>query len=112
MSPELPSDFQSAQIKVYRVHRVWFYTLISFSIFFFVLIVALTGVDQDGVKGCLRMIAWILFLGFGVIAGLAYFDHLCRKLGYVCPHCHKTLYEPKGQVLVTGICPRCKKSII
>jgi hypothetical protein len=37
---------------------------------------------------------------------------MCRRLGYVCPLCHKPLYEPGAATYLTGACPKCKKNIL
>jgi hypothetical protein len=52
-----------------------------------------------------------LILGIeGVILAL-YLDRQSIKLGFVCPHCHKPLYQPRSKILETGLCPHCNYSV-
>jgi len=48
----------------------------------------------------------------GLIRIFKYDNQMCRELGFVCPHCHKPLYEPRSWISLNGLCPKCKKSIL
>jgi hypothetical protein len=37
---------------------------------------------------------------------------MCEQLGFMCPHCHKPLYEPRSFINRNGRCPKCGKSIL
>jgi hypothetical protein len=37
---------------------------------------------------------------------------MCRELGFVCPHCHEPLYEPRGTIHINGQCPKCRNSVL
>jgi uncharacterized membrane protein YuzA (DUF378 family) len=41
-----------------------------------------------------------------------YDEQLCERCGFVCPHCHKPLYEPRSFINLNGLCPKCGKSIL
>jgi len=41
-----------------------------------------------------------------------YDEQLCARFGFICPHCHKPLYEPRSFVNLNGLCPKCGKSIL
>jgi hypothetical protein len=41
-----------------------------------------------------------------------YDEELCGRFGFVCPHCHKPLYEPRSFINVNGLCPKCRKSVL
>jgi hypothetical protein len=37
---------------------------------------------------------------------------MCEEQGFMCPHCHKPLHEPRGFINVSGRCPKCRASIL
>lgn len=39
-------------------------------------------------------------------------EEFCRELGFMCPHCHKPLYEPRAFINITGRCPKCRTSVL
>jgi hypothetical protein len=49
---------------------------------------------------------WLLYRIF------QYDKVLCRRYGFVCPHCQAPLYEPRGFINVTGLCPKCRRSVL
>ena len=65
-----------------------------------------------------RSLLWLapLATGITVLYGIKriirHDDEMCRRLGYVCPLCHKPLYEPGAATYLTGACPKCKKNIL
>jgi lipoprotein NlpI len=44
-----------------------------------------------------------------------YLQRQCKKIGYVCPHCHEALFKILSKrdrfVEITGLCPSCKEPI-
>jgi hypothetical protein len=41
-----------------------------------------------------------------------YDEQMCEQWGFMCPHCHKPLYEPRSFINLNGRCPKCQKSIL
>lgn len=39
-------------------------------------------------------------------------EEMCRSLGFMCPHCGGTLYEPRSFISINGLCPKCRKPVI
>jgi len=48
---------------------------------------------------------------YGLFRVLRYDDVLCDRLGFMCPHCHKPLYEPRSFISINGLCPKCRQRI-
>jgi uncharacterized membrane protein YuzA (DUF378 family) len=69
-------------------------------------------------RGSPRMWAFYAIAVFGLAELYAirrlfkYDEQLCERLGFVCPHCHKPLYEPRSFININGLCPKCGKSIL
>jgi hypothetical protein len=65
-----------------------------------------------------RSLIWLapVATGFTVLYGIKriirHDDEMCQRLGYMCPICHKPLYEPQAATYLTGVCPKCKKNIL
>jgi hypothetical protein len=53
-----------------------------------------------------------LMAGYGLYRVIQYDNALCRQPGYMCPNCHKPLYEPRAITYLNGLCPKCKKSVV
>jgi hypothetical protein len=49
---------------------------------------------------------------FGIRRLFKHDDQMCERLGFMCPHCHKPLYEPRSFINVNGKCPKCGRSIV
>ena len=54
------------------------------------------------------------FVEFRVVQ--LYIERISKKLGYICLHCGKSLFQPTknsyGAVEVTGLCPSCKAPVV
>ena len=67
-----------------------------------------------------RPTSWLIVSLLGLVFGEAYsiyrlfkFDvEMCERTGFMCPHCGKPLYEPRGFISLTGKCPKCKRSVL
>lgn len=49
--------------------------------------------------------------GYGLYRILQHDKDMCLQLGFICPFCHKPLYEPHALIWNT-LCPKCKKDIV
>ena len=38
-------------------------------------------------------------------------DALCRKMDFLCPHCHRPLFEARSTAYLTGTCPKCRARV-
>jgi hypothetical protein len=65
-----------------------------------------------------RSLIWLAALATGITALygirriIRHDDEMCQRLRYLCPLCRKPLYEPRASTYLTGVCPKCKKSIL
>lgn len=55
-----------------------------------------------------------LLLGeaYGIYRIIKHDNELCRQLGYMCPFCQSPLYEARASTWISGLCPKCRKSVI
>ncbi len=49
----------------------------------------------------------VAMIHFGTRRG----DGLCRKLDFLCPHCHRPLFEARSTAYLTGNCPKCRARV-
>ena len=105
MTSVLPRSFEAAQLKIKRTNKILLYAILGA----LPIVALLLPPDLPPFASVLIL---LILVGVSVAGGLAYLNYLCRKLGYVCPYCHKPLYDQKGRIRETGICPRCKRSVL
>lgn len=61
---------------------------------------------------------WILLLlvmvmeFFAIREIIRYDEEMCERLGFLCPHCHKALYESRSFINLNAKCPKCRKNIL
>lgn len=58
------------------------------------------------------LVVTALMAGYGLYRLIQYDNALCRQLEYMCPNCHKPLYEPTAITYLNGLCPKCKMSVL
>jgi hypothetical protein len=62
------------------------------------------------------LLVFVVIVGATEVYGLyrifQYDKVMCMQLGFMCPHCAKPLYEPRGLIWVNAKCPKCKRSIL
>lgn len=106
----LPPDMESKRIAIAKTHNRFLLTLMS-SVFAGWLVVVLTASHQPFVLWATLFIS-ALVIGWGIYYVIQRDNALCQKLGYICPHCHKPLYEAHASTYLTGLCPKCKRSVV
>ena len=107
----LPEGFVKAQLKLKRINTTWG-SIIMLACLAESFVVELLCLDQvikmepldAGLLVALLMVPEIFILW-------VYLEKLARKLGFVCPHCHKSLYVPRSKILETGLCPSCNRAV-
>ncbi len=57
------------------------------------------------------LLLMVLTGGYGLFRIIEHDNAMCCQLGYMCPNCHKPLYEAHAGTYLNGVCPKCKKSI-
>jgi hypothetical protein len=60
----------------------------------------------------LALMATLVSVAYGIYRIIQHDNEMCQRLGYMCPLCHKPLYEPRAATYLTGICPKCNKNIV
>lgn len=111
MESILPPNLEASRRKIGKVHN-------RLALVMFVGAVAGLGVPMLLAPNWFGANPWswlsVLF-GLEVLAAwtiLKYNDRHCRRLGYVCPECNGTLYEPRSTFYLDGECPKCKRQVI
>lgn len=106
----LPPEMEASRLRIANEHNL-LCGLLLFALLAIWIIVAV-------VRPHHRLILWVavaatvLIEGFGLCLIFQHDTTLCRRLGYLCPLCHKPLYEPRSPTFLTGLCPKCKRSIL
>jgi hypothetical protein len=107
----LPHELETKRISIATRHNQIVGVMILSVIVAIFLIVAL-------LRGSPRI--WTL-LAIAVVGGVEFYvirrvfkydEHMCEQLGFICPHCHKPLYEPHSFINLNGQCPKCRKSLL
>ena len=114
MKSVLPPELESKRLTIAKTHNRLVLMLLAGMFAGIFLLVGITPVRGPR--------AWPYFLvgmiivlgleGYGIFRIFKYDEQLCAQLGFMCPHCRKPLYEPRGFINLNGRCPKCKKSII
>jgi hypothetical protein len=111
----LPPDLEAKRAAIARKHNrlvaVLFLVLVALSVVILLIIAQIPrGHRTPG------LVAYFVVIGATEVYGLyrifQYDKVMCRRLGFMCPHCAKPLYEPRGFIWVDAKCPKCKKSIL
>jgi len=108
---ELRPDLEQKRLAIARIHNRLTISLLFGFIGSLLGIVML--VPRPWNKGAMIALGLaILAAEFYALARIFQYDKvLCERLGFLCPHCGKPLYEPRGFINVTGRCPKCGKSV-
>jgi len=112
MGSVLPPNLEQARLTIARVHnRLMIGLLLGLFVYAFVCVLVL----PRPWKGATL---WLIFIPiaalefYGIFKIFEFDKVLSRRLGFVCPHCQAPLYEPRGFINVTGLCPKCRKSVV
>jgi hypothetical protein len=113
MKSVLPEELEIKRLKIKRKHTLLAFLLLC-GVFGFFIIVVMVARNFD-VPQNFAVIGGFLVAGLSESYGMkrlnAHDDTLCEQMGLMCPHCQKPLFSARDNDLVTGICPRCTKSI-
>jgi hypothetical protein len=110
LKPVLPPEMEAKRIQIAKRHNSLCVVMLAvmFVPWVGVLILPYRGAAVIG----LALLATFAAVACGIPRIIRHDDEMCRRLGYMCPICHKPLYEPRAATYLTGICPKCKKSIL
>jgi|SRR5271166_363720 len=107
----LPPDLEEKRLAIARIHNRL--TIILLFGFMGSLLALARFVPRPWNTGGMVTVGLAL-IGVEIYAIYRIFEYdktLCVRLRFVCPHCGKPLYEPRGIINVTGRCPKCRKSV-
>jgi len=111
----LPSEMEAKRIKIGKRHNSLLLPLIIAT---GALPIGAVWVGAAMIPGYNHAILFValamtaLMVGYGLYRVIQYDNALCLQLGYICPNCHKPLYEPRAITYLNGLCPKCKKSVL
>jgi hypothetical protein len=113
----LPGQLEAKRLQIAREHNKLVVLLL---LGFFALLFTVVALTPDHFTRAQR--AWFfiggLFLVVGPLEAFAIYrilerdKEMCKTLGFMCPHCHGPLYEPRSFISINGLCPQCHQSII
>ncbi len=118
MKSVLPPELESKRVTIARRHnRLVIALLVATFVALFTTVLLLTKLAPNpGLHKLPLLVSGIILIGileiYGIRRIISQDAELCRQLGFICPHCHKPLYDPRGLISVTGRCPKCRASII
>ncbi|HKF03917.1 MAG TPA: hypothetical protein VKB49_16470 [Candidatus Sulfotelmatobacter sp.] len=110
----LPPKMESKRIRIGKRHNS-LAMILMLSVFALMIATMLAGAALfPGHQPAIIVIALtgsLLLEGFGLYGISEHDNAMCHQLGYLCPNCHKPLYEARAATYLNGLCPKCKKSI-
>lgn len=116
MKSVLPPELESKRIKIAKAHNLLVCGLLAMlfvGLILMALFVPRGPSHRPSRTGLLEGFLIIALLeGYGIYRIIDHDNHLCRRLEYMCPSCHKPLYEPRAPTWVNGLCPKCGKSVM
>lgn len=111
----LPPDLESKRIRIAKSHnQLSLALLLATSVF----LIGTIWIGAAVTPGHAQSIIWVALLVAALIAGygiryvIQHDNALCRQLGYMCPSCREPLYEAHATTYLTGLCAKCKKSVL
>jgi hypothetical protein len=114
MKSILPPELDSKRLAIARKHNrlVLALGLGVFGFIFAALFLTRHDLVRATVRVTLILVIAIAGEAYGIYRIFEYDKELCRQLGFMCPHCHQPLYEPRSFINVNAKCPKCHKSIL
>jgi len=110
----LPPEMESKRIRIGKRHNA-LAMILMLSIFALMIATMLAGAallpGHQNVIIVIALASSLLLEGFGLYGIIEHDRAMCHQLGYLCPNCHKPLYEAHATTYLNGLCPKCKKSI-
>ncbi len=113
MKSVLPPDLEAKRLTIAKAHNRLVLGLLAgiFAVLFLLL-----GIAPKNPRGRYFLLGGLctamILEGYGVYRIFNYDKQLCTRLGFICPHCHKPLYEPRGFINITGRCPKCERLVV
>jgi hypothetical protein len=106
----LPPELESKRLAIARKHN----QLVSLILLAFISVIfpVVFFLQRNFTIELLAVIGLGVTEAYGLFRVFKNDNQLCLQLGFMCPHCAKPLYDPHGFINVTGLCPKCRKSIV
>jgi hypothetical protein len=111
LSPEL----ESKRIAIMERHNLLVGVIGFVPLTLFVLLLLLAAVLGYSLPRSFRVGALLTVVCgevYGLFRLLKYDEIMCERLGFICPHCCKPLYEPRSFISINGLCPKCHRPVI
>lgn len=113
MKSVLPHDLEVKRLTIAKTHNRLVLSLLAG---LFAVLFLLIGIAPKNTRGRYFLFGGLfgamILEGYGIYRIFQYDKQLCTKLGFICPHCHKPLYEPRGFINITGRCPKCARPVV
>jgi hypothetical protein len=116
MQSVLPTELESKRVTIAKKHNQSVLTLLAvlFIALFLLILIVRHGSSAHSASPSLiiGLLVVIALEALGIRQVLKQDNELCQQLGFMCPHCHQPLYEPRSFININGRCPKCRKSIL
>jgi hypothetical protein len=109
----LPPAFDNTRIQIRRVHVKVFWLIVVFYVALLSLLPVFFRPHEENITIIGAFFILLVLLNVMFVTMTLHLSRLCRKLGFICPHCGKSLYEVHGRIFIsTGCCPKCRKLVV
>jgi hypothetical protein len=116
MKSVLPPELESKRLRIAKAHNWAVVCLLALIFAGFLLYAAFVPRNANHRPTRLGLFAGLLSVvlveAYGLYRIIRHDNEMCRELGYMCPYCQKPLYEARASTWMTGLCPKCGKSVI
>jgi hypothetical protein len=114
MKSILPPDLELKRLTIAKKHNRLVLAVLSFVLGLALIFIVCTLHGHPLARS--QFVAALLIVGtaeaYSIYRILQYDKELCRQLGFMCPHCHQPLYDPRSLINLNGKCPKCRLSIL
>ena len=116
MKSVLPTELETKRLKIAKSHNLRCFCLLALLFCGLFLMAMLVPRTCDHKPTRLGLLGSFLLIGsmeaYGIYKIVQHDNGMCRELGYMCPFCHKPLYEARALTWLNGLCPKCRKNVM
>ncbi|SRR5579871_674723 len=112
MESVLPPNLEAKRLRIARTHNLLVVGLLLGLVSLLLLFAVALPQPRNAVSLLLIAVPVVLAEAYAIYRIISYDKELCRRVGFVCPFCGAPLFVARGSIHVTGLCPKCRRSVI